>query len=276
VKTLALHCISLTVGDLPLLQDFYLSALGFSAVGAPYMVAPDLALYLGADRIRAVTLQRGRQRIELAAFDPPGAAYPHDRNSNDLIFQHVALVCEDIHASYATLCRHAHTPISRHGPQNLPGGIIAYKFRDTEGHPLELIQFPEANPQSAGGIDHSAISVADAERSIAFYTDELGFSLAARQVNTGPAQDAMDDLDGTSVEVVGLSPKQATPHVELLGYRSPQGRIGGAMRPADIAATRLVLNVDTLAQHPHAVVLSDGLRVALIRDPDGHAVLLRE
>jgi catechol 2,3-dioxygenase-like lactoylglutathione lyase family enzyme len=274
VKTLALERISVTVGDLAAMQAFYCEALGFEAVGPPHMADPALAKLLGAKSLFLVVLRRGGQSLELAAFDPPGDCYPPERHSNDLLFQHVALVCEDIATAYAVLSRYPHAAISRNGPQNLPGGIAAYKFRDPEGHPLELIQFPKANPDSAGGIDHSALSSADAEKSIAFYTQELGFSVASRQVNAGPAQDAMDDLDNVSADIVALAPKQATPHVELLGYRLPKGRAGAARRPADIAATRLVLRVDRLEQHIGAVYLADGSQAALIHDPDGHALLL--
>ena len=52
------------------------------------------------------------------------------------------------------------------------------------------------------GIDHSAIVVADAERSIAFYPDVLNMSVRARQVNQGPPQDKLDALGGTEVDVV--------------------------------------------------------------------------
>ncbi len=274
MKTLALQRISLTVRDLAAMQDFYCQALGFAAAGSPQTADPAIAKLLGAERIALVELRRGRQCLELAAFNPPGDDYPCERGSNDLIFQHIALVCENVIDTYTILSRHPHTAISRNGPQTLPGGIIAYKFRDPEGHPLELIQFPQPDPKSAGGIDHSAISVSDIEKSIAFYTHELGFSVASRQVNAGPEQDAMDDLDSTRVDVIGLSPQQATPHVELLGYRVPRGRTGIAQRSSDIAATRLVLSIDTLSQHVATVRLADGSHAALIHDPDGHALLL--
>ena len=126
-------------------------------------------------------------------------------------------------AAYRRLQTHNVTPISRHGPQTLPGGVIAFKFRDPDHHPLELIQFPTADPVTAHGIDHSAISVADADRSIAFYAAALGLAVTARQVNTGPAQDALDNLDAVTVDVVALSPAIRSPHLELLAYRAPCG-----------------------------------------------------
>ena len=272
--TLALERISLTVANLAAMQSFYTAALGFEPVGAPRMAEPELAALLEAERISLVELIRGKQFLELAAFTPPGDDYPQNPHSNDLFFQHIALVCTDIEESYAILCRHRHTAISRNGPQQLPGGIVAYKFRDPEGHPLELIQFPYPNPQSAQGIDHSAIAVADIDKSIAFYTNELGFVVASRQLNTGPAQCAMDNLDSILLDVVGLSPQRATPHVELLGYRLPKGRVGTAHRPTALAATRLVFRVDAFPRHYQSVHLVDGSRATLIHDPDGHALLL--
>ena len=126
--------------------------------------------------------------------------------------------------AFARLARFAAAAISCGGPQLLPhrsGGATAYKFRDPDGHPLELIRFADA---VAGGIDHSAIAVTDAGRSIEFYRDRLGLTVGARQVNTGPEQDRLDGLTGAEVDVVALEPRQATPHVELLAYRTPPCR----------------------------------------------------
>ncbi|MGB8684208.1 MAG: hypothetical protein WCD12_15080, partial [Candidatus Binatus sp.] len=60
--------------------------------------------------------------------------------------------------------------------------VTALKFRDPEGHPLELIAFPpddtpakwqRSSTAECLGIDHSAISVAVTERSVKFY-ERLG------------------------------------------------------------------------------------------------------
>jgi hypothetical protein len=89
--------------------------------------------------------------------------------------------------------------------------------------------------------------------------------------------------------VVALRPAAgATPHVELLGYRPPAGGgIGTGASVRDIAATRLVLEVERLSdvvaalqaagiapEPPGTVVLNDAGRGALVRDPDGHFLLL--
>ena len=276
MKALRLLRISLTVSDLAGSAAFYTGALGFGMPEPACEADPAMARLLGASGLRTVRLRRGGQVLELAAFDPPGAAYPPGSRSNDLWFQHCALAVDDMAAAYARLARHPFTPISRSGPQALPGGTSAYKFRDSDGHPLELIALAQPDPATAGGIDHSAISVSSAERSAAFYADTLGLRVAARQVNTGPAQDALDGLDSARVDVVALVPAQPAPHVELLGYRTPSGRPAAPMQPGDIAASRLVLQVDSLAGHPGAAVLSSGARAAVMHDPDGHALLLLE
>jgi len=59
----------------------------------------------------------------------------------------LAIVVSDIDKAYAAVRRAGAMPISRQ-PQLLPawnpnaGGIRAVYFRDPDGHPLELIQFP--------------------------------------------------------------------------------------------------------------------------------------
>jgi catechol 2,3-dioxygenase-like lactoylglutathione lyase family enzyme len=268
VKALRLDCISLNVRDLAVC-GFYTEALGF-AVAGPVRQDQALAALLGARGARSVRLQRGDQFLELVALEPPGDPYPARSRSNDLWFQHIALVTSDMGAAYARLCRHAFTPISQATPVALPGGIVAFKFRDPEMHPLELIQFPKADPATAEGIDHSAIAVAEAARSIAFYRERLGLALSARQINRGPAQAALDDLEAPELEVVALAPMRAAPHVELLAYRSPIGR-RLTLASGSLAATRLVFATPAGA----GVLGEDAARPSLIRDPDGHMLHLR-
>lgn len=260
--------IELTVSDLPRAARFYASKLGFERVSEGEL-APALAALLGARRVREIVLHRRGQELALHAFDPPGTPYPDHATACDQSFQHFAMPVTDIGEAVARLSA---TPISQGGPQRLPersGGATAFKFRDPDGHPLELIQFP--HPRETG-IDHSAIVSADAARSIAFYREMLGLRLAAQQLNTGPEQDRLDGLDGSSVEVIALQPQTASPHLELLAYRSPPVRLAPIGTPADIAATRLVFEV--AGPLDGAVALPDGRRIALTNDPDGHKLVL--
>ena len=262
--------IELTVADLPRAERFYVDGLGF-AVAHRGEVDAAMAALLSADRVTTVELHRGGQTLVLQAFDPTGACYPADAASSDQVFQHFAIPVVDMDASLARLQPAKPLPISN-GPQHLPahsGGAIAFKFRDPDGHPLEFIQFPDGHDD---GVDHSAIVVTDAERSIAFYRDYLGFDAASSQINSGQEQDRLDGLSGVAVAVVALTLPQPIPHLELLSYQSPPIRTTRRLRPGDVAATRLVLEVDNLPAD--AIQLSDGRRVLLIHDPDEHALLL--
>lgn len=272
---LRLDRVSLNVGDLAAATSFYTDALGFEATPARD-ADPVLASLLGVRTVRMVLMRRGRQRLELAACDPPGAAYPAESRCDDLWFQHCALVTDDIGAAHDRLARTHCTPISRHGPQALPGGIVAFKFRDPDGHPIELIQFPRPDPRTQGGIDHSAICVSDPERSIAFYATRLGLAVQARQVNSGSAQESLDNLDGAAVDVISLVPELSAPHVELLGYRTPRGRAAPATLPSDMAACRLVFATAALDRDEDTVMLANGAVLCLTYDPDGHTLLLED
>lgn len=266
-RIVALDRIALNVRDLDAMAAFYCGALGFAA--APGRVTDRaLARLLDVRAVRTERLRRGSQTLELCACDPPGAPIPADSRSNDLWFQHCALTSVDIGAAYERLRLWRFTPISRGGPQTLPGGIVAFKFRDPEGHPLELIQFPKADPRTVDGIDHSAIAIADPNRSIDFYAIQHGLAVQARQVNRGPAQDVLDGLDKTAVDVIALAPEISAPHLELLHYRHPSGRPSSTRHPSDLAASRLVFTRCRAPEDP------DGEPLELVHDPDGHAVLL--
>jgi catechol 2,3-dioxygenase-like lactoylglutathione lyase family enzyme len=264
--------IALNVTDISAAISFYCDALGFAVTQAP-AANRRLAELLAVRGVVAATLQRGAETLELTMCDPCGAPMPACSRSNDGWFQHCALVTTDIAGDYERLQRFAFTPISRAGPQALPGGTVAYKFRDADGHPLELISLAKPDKLTAGGIDHSAICVADTARSINFYAAALGLAVTARQVNQGPAQDALDGLAGAVVDVVALAPAIAEPHVELLSYRHPRGRVGVARRPGDIAATRLVFARAWQAGEARKAN-AEAADIRLLHDPDGHALVL--
>ena len=99
-------------------------------------------------------------------------------------------------------------------------------------------------------------------RSVAFYAAELGLAERARQVNTGKAQDSLDGLHAVTVDVVALAPATAAPHVELLGYRTPQGRSAPTGLLSDIAASRLIFKAEQPAE------------TRILRDPDNHVIII--
>lgn len=243
--------IELVARDHDAMQGFYVEALGFESVRT----------VRETDAKRA-ELRLGDSRLDLVTYDTPGADYPAARAATDPWFQHFAIAVSDMPAAYKQLSAYPQQPISIGGPQLLPpstGSVTAYKFRDPEGHPLELSFNPAANGAATTtgpfrGIDHSAIAVSDVAASITFYT-RLGFRVAERLINTGPEQDRLDGLAGVMLDIVVLT-ADTTPHLELLHYRHPLPVAERTVALEDVAATRLVLSA-TSASGP-------------TRDPDGH------
>jgi catechol 2,3-dioxygenase-like lactoylglutathione lyase family enzyme len=299
--------ISFTTADADRLGGFYQRALGFEAMEAEHHSGTDFTRLTGVEdaQARALVLRLGNETIELLAFTRPGAPYPVDIGCDDTRFQHIAIVVADMVTAYSRLCAcEGWTAITRPVPQRLPassGAVTAFKFRDPEGHPLELLAFPPDNvpprwrdaPHRHGpylGIDHSAIVVSATAPSVAFYRDVLGFSVVGGSLNRGQAQEQLDAVPGAVVEVTALDlGAENSPHLELLCYRSPSPPRGAeaALRSNDIAATRLTLEVNDLPALERrfaaarvgfisagTVALQDNGLALMIRDPDGHALLL--
>jgi len=298
--------VSITVADLARAEAFYAEGLGFVPDDEAIIDDPQWARLMGLPSTAtacSLRMRLGAQEVELVAFDPPGRPYPDIRAANDRWFQHIAIVVDDIESVAARLERLSAVPISIGGPQLLPantGGVTAFKFRDPEGHPLELLHFPSGVGDAAWhlreglqplGYDHSAIVVNDVERSLSFYTELLGFRVGGRSLNTGIEQDHLDGLTHCVVDVVGLEPAEVpTPHIELLCYRQPPGRAPvDDIQANDIASTRQVHRVDDLDGllgrlkaagatfiSPGIITLDAGGRAATIRDPDGHMIVLTQ
>jgi catechol 2,3-dioxygenase-like lactoylglutathione lyase family enzyme len=232
---------------------FFIEALGFRRVAA--------------ETDASITLSLGPTRLDLTPAGPGARPYPKTLPPWSARFQHLAIVTADMAAAMERL-RQADgwTAISRNGPERLPpssGGVTAFKFRGPDGHPLELISFPGGD--NAPRIDHSAISVADSARGIAFY-EALGLTVGTRSLNRGPEQDRLDGVAGAQVEVTALIPPAArTPHIELLCYGGEHRR-GPVAGLADVAATRLIL------AGARGEPGSRPSRTLMLRDPDGHLV----
>jgi catechol 2,3-dioxygenase-like lactoylglutathione lyase family enzyme len=169
-------------------------------------------------------------------------------------------------------------PISA-GPQLLPawnpnaGGIRAVYFRDPDGHPLELIQYPPGKGETRWqdkdrlflGIDHTAIAAADTEHSLAFYRDRLGLRVVGGSENWGIEQERLSAVPGARVRITTLRGVGAGLGVELLQYLTP---VDGRPMPADTTPDDLW--AEAVVMHPVAGTLAG----EHLRDPDGHAVRL--
>jgi catechol 2,3-dioxygenase-like lactoylglutathione lyase family enzyme len=254
---------------------------------------------------RRSLLRLGRERIELLEFtDATGRPYPPGSTSTDLWFQHMAIVVNDMTSAHQRIMTNPRfRPISRKGPVRLPensGGVTAFKFRDQDGHPLELLAFPEGraarewrNAAGAGpflGIDHTAIAVSDSASSTRFFRSVFGFSVGGRTENRGPEQADLDDVADVHVSVTQLAPDLPAPRLELLRYHV------GTRRPVppdtasnDIAATHCAVRVASLDATAMALarrgtpladddlmILYGDMRAALVTGPDGHRFLVEE
>ncbi len=258
----------LVTPDISRLAAFYSDLLGFAPVGVARPIdAAEMALLGTAGGAMRQVLAIGKQHVILEQFEIAGEPYPSGSDAACLWFQHLALVVSNIAAAHARL--RDFSPISRHGPQQLPpasGGAKAFKFRDPDGHPLELLEFPEGKlptvwqgrvalpGQIAIGIDHSAISVGDLSASTEFYR-RVGLAAKPGTLNEGAAQQGLDDLQNVRVAVTPMRPDSGTPHLELLEYQVPRGKPGPPRRPNDVAATRIAWR---------------GATPCLLADPDGH------
>ena len=242
----------------------------------------------------------------------PGASSPSVRfnqqtRGNDLWFQHLAIVVSDMDSAYRRLLDAGVTHVST-APQTLPGylpnaaGIKAFYFRDPEGHNLELIWFPpgKGNPKWQPsnqkpsnqkplfqGIDHTAISISDTKKSMIFYRDLLGLTHAGHSENYGPEQEHLNQVFGARLDINGLHAARGV-GVEFLRYIAPPGGrpYPAGSQPTDLWHYQTEFDVDHLdhllqkLEKEGYVKISTttpaigGKTSVLLRDPDGHAVLL--
>jgi catechol 2,3-dioxygenase-like lactoylglutathione lyase family enzyme len=275
---LRLTCIGLTTAHLSRAVAFYTHGLGFMPLDHTRLAAGVVQRVHGvAGAAERVILTLGSTWLELLQFDTPGQMYPEHATAVDLVFQHFAMVVDDMQAALDRLVAGGEfTPISRGGPQTLPassGGVTAFKFRDPDGHPLEFLVLPKrpavfAAQTSHYGprryVDHSAFCATDEARSRDFYRG-LGFPAAERSINTDPSQSRLDGTRTPPVTVQVLRGDDE-PHLELLCYRqAPQPPL--RQNANDVAATRLLFGT---AMAPHA----DTTRLRVLHDPDGHKLVV--
>jgi len=184
----AVGTVGITVSDMERAIAFYSEALSFTKISDVEVYGKEYEKLLGlfGVRLRLVRMQLGDEVIELIQhITPQGNPVPIDSRSNDLWFQHIAIVVRDMDQAYQKLRGFNVTHVST-APQKLPdyisaaAGIEAFYFRDPDGNTLELIYFPpdkgdrrwqKPTEQLFLGIDHTAIAVSDTETSRQFYQD---------------------------------------------------------------------------------------------------------
>ena len=249
-----LEMIGFTVGDVDRETTFFTKVLRFEKVSDFRIIGSEYDKMEGVfnANMRIVHLKLGEQILELTQYisPPTGRPIPVPSYSNDKWFEHMAIVVRDIDAAYKILQENNVQQISAHPitiPESNPGaaGVKAVKFRDPEGHDLELIYFPagKASPiwqkptsRLFLGLSHTAMTVDSTEKGVAFYRDLLGFDVGGVTFNTGVTQQVLDDLFNDTCLVTPMVPISPPPHIEFLDYKTPPG---GRPMPVDTKANDL-------------------------------------
>ncbi len=303
--------IGITVSEMDRAVDFYSKVLTFEKVSDTEVTGENYEHLEGVFglRIRVVRMRLGDEFVELIEYlAPKGRPIPVDSRSNDRWFQHVAVIVSDMDKAYCWL-RQNKVEHASSGPQRLPdwnknaGGISAFYFKDPDGHPVEVLQFPpDKGPEKWHrptdklflGIDHTAIVVWDTGASLRFYRDLLGMRVAGESENYGTEQEHLNNVFGARLRITALRGASG-PGIELLEYLAPRD---GRPFPADehandiVHRTTILLTRDADAasrQLSEARVnfVSSGVvanqkgqlgfnKAFLVRDPDGHAIEIEE
>ena len=304
----SVESIGMTVSDMDRSVAFY-SALTFQKVSDIEVLGEQyehLEGVFGA-RMRIVRMKLGNEFVDLTEYlAPRGRPIPVDSRSNDIWFQHIAIVVRDMDQAFEKL-RALKVQFVSTGPQTLPpsikasAGIKAFYFRDPDQHNLEVISFPpgkgdprwqEKTDKLFLGIDHTAIGISSTEASLHFYRDLLGFHKAGESENFGTEQEHLNQVFGAHLQITGMRAALG-PGIEFLEYLTPHD---GRARPADVHANDIVHwqtmiktdGVDLMAKKlrdAHVHFVSSGVvsmpkdkagfsKGALVSDPDGHDLLL--
>ena len=188
-------------------------------------------------------------------------------------------------------------------PQELPdyipaaAGIKAFYFQDPDGHNLEVIYFPKGKGNSKWqdlkgdspflGIDHTAIGIADTDKSATFYSETIGLKVAGNSRNYGPEQEHLNQVFGAHLFISGLIAQKGF-GVEFLQYIAPPG---GRPYPKDSNPTDLwhwhtTIKVENVQKIYAAlrernadfiskkIVTLNKQEQFMVRDVDGHALLI--
>ncbi|MEO6722967.1 MAG: VOC family protein [Ferruginibacter sp.] len=309
-QVIKVDAIGITVKEMDRSVKFYSVVLGFKKISDRTVQGEAYEKLQGlfGVNIRIVRMQLGDEFIELSDYlTTGGRSIPEDSKSNDLSFQHIAIVVSDMGKAYAQLSKFNVGHVST-SPQTLPrsipaaDGIKAFYFQDPDKHNLELIYFPKGKGQFKWqhktakiflGIDHTAIGVSNTTDSHKFYSDLLGIERKGDSWNKGTEQEHLNNVEGASLHITGYRSAEG-PGIELLQYIVPGP---GKEYPADTRADDAWYWQTTLftndANALYNKLKSAGYRFVsktiiasgnnelyprsfIVKDPDGHAMLVKE
>lgn len=301
--------IGITVKDMNRSVQFFTEALGFKKISDKELQGTELENLEGIFglHIRVVRMQLGDEFIELTDYlTSGGRSIPEGQKSNDLSFQHIAIVVSDMDKAYAQL-RKFNVEFVSTAPQTLPKsipgaeGIKAFYFHDPDNHNLELIFFPKGKGQAKWhpdsyrdkngkiflGIDHTAIGVSNTEASHHFYSGLLGIERKGDSWNKGNEQEHLNNVEGASLHITGYR-SAAGPGIEFLQYLYPGP---GKPYPPDTRAddiwywqTTLITSdaerlYNKLKEADYRFVSKELVKQSnsisfIVKDPDGHAMMV--
>ena len=301
----------MTVADMDRAVEFYSQVLSFQKISEVEVWGSEYEKLQGlfGVRMRIVRMKLGDEVIELTDYlTPGGRPISIDARSNDLTFQHIAIVVSDMNRAYQTLrdCNVLHvSPAPQRLPDTIPAaaGIEAFYFRDPDGHNLEIIHYPtdKGDPKWQKptdklflGIDHTAIAISNTANSLRFYRDLLGLQLKGESINYGTEQEHLNNVFGARLHISGLRTVKGI-GIEFLEYLQPRnGRsIPSDIRSDDLAHWETTLVVDDTNATAQKLRASGYIFVSpelvempkqtlgfqkgfLVRDPDGHAIRIVE
>jgi catechol 2,3-dioxygenase-like lactoylglutathione lyase family enzyme len=299
--------IGITVGDLDQAVGFYTQVLNFQKISEVEVAGAEYERLKGlfGIRYRKARLKLGDEEIELTDYlTAGGRPISADFKSNDLAFQHIAIVVGNMDSAYHKVRKHGVVHVSS-GPQTLPKsipaaeGIRAFYFRDPDGHNLELIWYPPGKgnakwqTNTSGiflGIDHTAIGISNTSASRKFYSELLGVIYQGESFNAGSEQEHLNSVFGAQLHISGNRARFGA-GIEFLEYITPRN---GRPYPSDERADDLIhweiilTTTDLLGMYKKLktsgvqFVSSDLVRIPegrylyrqgfYVRDPDGHVL----
>jgi catechol 2,3-dioxygenase-like lactoylglutathione lyase family enzyme len=298
--------VGITVHDMDRALNFFTKVLPFEKISEVEVQGTAYEQLKGVFGIhyKKARLRLGEEEIELTDYlTAGGRSIPEDSRSNDLWFQHIAIVVSNMDSAYARLRKFGVQYVST-SPQTLPKtipaaeGVKAFYFRDPAGHNLELIYFPpgKGNPKWQHnnskiflGIDHTAIGVSQTEQSKKFY-DRLGVKYQGESFNFGNEQEHLNNVEGARLNISGNRASVGM-GVEFLEYLKPKG---GRPYPKDERADDLI-HYETIMITDNAEALFNKIKKEgatiisssvvqipdsnylykkgfYFRDPDGHVI----
>jgi catechol 2,3-dioxygenase-like lactoylglutathione lyase family enzyme len=301
-KVTKVGAICITVKELAPSLKFYTQVLQFKHIGTEDFYGDNHEQLFAKFGIhyKIAHLQLGDEYVDLIDYlTSGGRSIPETQQSNDLAFQHIAIVVKDMDAAFKILQKNNVEFVST-VPQTIPlnniaaAGIKAFYFHDIDNHNLELIYFPKGKGkpkwQSSGdkiflGIDHTAIGVSNTNNSLQFWVNSLLLEKKGESHNTGTGQAHLNFVKNAELQITGLAAAEG-PGVEFLQYVQPGA---GKIYPTDTQCDDLwnwltkvhCIDIDALFKQlsaanvkivSEAVTNINGKKNFIARDPDGHAV----